>query len=113
MDLLCFVDHFNVLASVIQNLQTNVQHLQHTVNDIRRNQQTNRILDDFMLENFHKLVKSVKRIENRVCGEQSRASQSNPTSEDGAIKFSMSSEFPATEDGSSGPGRPKAEEKED
>ena len=85
------MDHFNALASVTQNLQTNVLRLQHTVNDIRRNQQTGRPLDDWMLENFQKLSESVERIENRVCGE-SRASPSKPTSDDSAIKFSVSSE---------------------
>ena len=55
-----------------------------------RNQQTTRLLDNCVLENLHKLARSVERIENRVCGEP-RARESNPTSEDGVIKFSVSS----------------------
>ncbi|CAB9503235.1 expressed unknown protein [Seminavis robusta] len=88
MDPRCFVDHFNVLATVTQTMHTNIQRLQHTVNDIRRNQQSSRVLEDFMLENFQKLTKSVERIEARVVGE---SKPSTATQQEGIIKFSVSS----------------------
>ena len=91
MDPRTFVDHFNALSGVTQNLHANVISLQHAVNDLCCNQQTGRILDDCMIENFDKLTKSVTRIENQVCGEPSRASQTIPTSENGIIKFLVAS----------------------
>jgi hypothetical protein len=90
MDPRCFVDHFNALASVTQNIHMNVQRLQHTVNDIRRNQQCGSIVESFMLKNFHKVMRSVERIENRVV-EQVPESGAPRLTQDGVIKFSISS----------------------
>lgn len=68
MDPRCFVDHFNALSHVIQNINVNVQHLQHAVSDICLNQQRESVLESVMLDNFHKLTKSVDRIEKHAVG---------------------------------------------
>ena len=89
MDPRCFVDHFNVLASVTQNINVNVQRLQHMVNDIRRNQQSERLLGSIMYEDFHRVMKSVERLEKYVVG-HTKEVPSTPTQHD-VIRFSISS----------------------
>lgn len=92
MDPRCFVDHFNALASSVtqNNTHVNVQRLQHTVNDEHQNQQCGSIAESFMLKNFHKVMKSVERIKNRVMG-QVPESDAPRLTQDGVIKFSISS----------------------
>ena len=92
MDPRCFVDHFNTISHVVQNMNVNMQRLQHQVSDIRRNQQCERITASCLFENLHKLTKAVERIERHVVGNLPEPSNNalapNISS---VIKFSVSS----------------------
>lgn len=95
----CLDDRLNDLTQVIHNINWNVQKLQHTVNDIRRNQQSEGILENLLHNNLDKVVKSTQRLEARLIGE---CGESEESPQDGVIKFSVSlkaltSRTPATE----------------
>ena len=72
MDPRCFVDHFNALSSVTQNIHMNQQHQQHAINDMRNHLHCDKALtDDFVLAKLHTMMRSIQRLENHLIGEPS------------------------------------------
>jgi len=91
MDVRCFTDHFNSLASVAQANHMKLQQLQHTLNDVRQAFNTeSRITSTFIVEKIINIEKSVRRLEERLPAPTQEPTKPPPLK--GVIKFSVSSQ---------------------